>query len=43
MLHLFILLTTANYPDIMMPVYNCNAWSAWFFVAYVVIGIYGLL
>ena len=29
--------TTANYPDIMMPVYNCSAWTAWFFVAYVVI------
>jgi len=37
---MFILLTTANYPDIMMPAYNCSAWSAIFFIVFLVIGLY---
>ncbi len=37
---MFILLTTANYPDIMMPAYNCSAWSAIFFIIFLVIGLY---
>ena len=37
---MFILLTTANYPDIMMPAYNCSPWSAVFFIVFLVIGLY---
>ena len=43
MLQLFILLTTANYPDIMMPVYECNRGSVIFFVLYELIGLYFLM
>jgi len=38
MWQLFILTTTANYPDVMLPVYSCNTWSAWFFVLYFLVG-----
>jgi hypothetical protein len=43
MLHLFELGTTANFPAVMMPAFNCNNVNALFFVAYVVIGLYLLL
>ena len=43
MMHLFILLTTANYPDIMMPVYDCSQWSSIFFIIFVTVGLYFLL
>lgn len=36
---LFILLTTANYPDVMQVAYDCNRWSAVFFIVYLVIGL----
>lgn len=36
---LFILLTTANYPDVMQIAYDCNRWSAVFFIVYLVIGL----
>ena len=39
-LQLFILLTTANYPDVMMPVYNCNWLSFLPFGIYLVLGLY---
>ena len=41
-LQLFILLTTANYPDVMMPVYECQPATSLFFIAYVSIGLYFL-
>ena len=37
---LFILLTTANYPDVMMPVYTCFPYAAIFFVVFLMIGLY---
>jgi len=40
---LFILLTTANFPDVMLPAYHCFGWSPVFFVAYLVIGLYFML
>ena len=43
MMHLFTLLTTANYPDVMMPMYDCSQWSAIFFVLFITVGLYFLL
>ncbi len=43
MLQLQILLTTANFPDVMMPVYNCNVIYSLYFVFFITIGIYFLL
>ncbi|KAA0175186.1 hypothetical protein FNF27_03194 [Cafeteria roenbergensis] len=40
---LFILLTTANFPDVMLPAYHCFQWSPVFFVAYLVVGLYFML
>ena len=42
-LQMFILLTTANYPDIMMPVYRCSNWSALFFAIFLILGLYILM
>ena len=42
-LQLFILLTTANYPDVMMPVYECEPATSIFFIVYVSIGLYFLM
>jgi hypothetical protein len=40
---LFILLTTANFPDVMLPAYHCFAWAPVFFVSYLVIGLFFML
>lgn len=40
---MFVLLTTANYPDVMMPAYACNGLAAWFFSTYLAIGLFFLL
>lgn len=40
---LFILLTTANFPDVMLPAYHCFPWAPIFFVSYLVIGLYFML
>lgn len=38
--HLFILSTTANFPEIMMPVYRRNSWNALFFIIFILINVY---
>ena len=43
MLQLLILMTTANFPDVMMPVYKCSRWNAAFFVVFLMTGTYFLL
>lgn len=40
---LFVLLTTANYPDVMMKSYNESRWSAAFFISYLSINLYFLM
>ena len=40
---LIILLTTANFPDIMLPAYQSSFYYTGFFVSYLVIGLYLLL
>lgn len=37
---LFVLLTTANFPDVMMPAYSKNRWSCVFFIVYLSIELY---
>ena len=34
---LFILTTTANNPDVMIPAYTANRWNVLFFVAYLLL------
>ncbi|KAK2574177.1 Two pore calcium channel protein 1 [Acropora cervicornis] len=40
---LFVLLTTANYPDVMMPSYHHLRWSALFFIIYISVVLYFLM
>lgn len=40
--NLFILVTTANYPDVMMPSYSHTPWSFLFFAAFLIICLYFL-
>jgi len=42
-INLFVLLTTANYPDVMMPSYESNPLSAIFFISYLSINLYFLM
>lgn len=39
---MFILLTTANFPDVMLPAYYSNRLYSLYFVGYLVIGLYFL-
>ena len=43
MLQLLILLTTANYPDVMIPYYAANRSYCLFFIVFLVLGLYGLM
>ena len=40
---MLVLLTTANYPDVMLPAYDDSYWNMLFFVSYLIIGLYLLL
>eukprot|EP00117_Sycon_ciliatum_P048477 scpid43217/ scgid3414/ Two pore calcium channel protein 1; Voltage-dependent calcium channel protein TPC1 len=40
---LFVLMTTANFPDVMMPSYNNQSWSVLFFIVYVCVMVFILL
>ncbi|XP_034025451.1 two pore calcium channel protein 1-like [Thalassophryne amazonica] len=40
---LFVLLTTANFPDVMMPAYSNNRWSCVFFIVYLSIELYFIM
>mmetsp|Transcript_22023 Transcript_22023/g.27038 ORF Transcript_22023/g.27038 Transcript_22023/m.27038 type:complete len:200 (+) Transcript_22023:652-1251(+) len=40
---LLILLTTANFPDIMLPAYQQNFWNCLLFVSFLLVGLYFLM
>ncbi|XP_055963219.1 two pore channel protein 1 [Sorex fumeus] len=40
---LFVLLTTANFPDVMMPSYARNPWSCVFFIVYLSLELYFIM
>ena len=42
MVHMLVLLTTANYPDVMMPAYNASRPSVLFFVSFLLVGLFFL-
>ena len=41
--YMIVLLTTSNYPDVMMPSYSDNRLNAIFFITYLVIGLFLLM
>ncbi|XP_019362242.1 PREDICTED: two pore calcium channel protein 1 isoform X1 [Gavialis gangeticus] len=41
--NLFVLLTTSNFPDVMMPSYARNPWSCVFFIVYLSIELYFIM
>ncbi|XP_061762424.1 two pore channel protein 1 isoform X2 [Nerophis ophidion] len=43
MVSLFVLLTTANFPDVMMPAYSKSSWSCVFFIVYLSIELYFIM
>ena len=40
---MLVLLTTSNFPDIMLPAYEKNKLSAIFFVSFLVLGLFFLM
>eukprot|EP00041_Stephanoeca_diplocostata_P023758 m.590198 g.590198 ORF g.590198 m.590198 type:complete len:927 (-) comp22376_c0_seq10:1032-3812(-) len=40
---LFVLITTCNYPSVMLPAYTQTYWAFFFFFFYIIIGIYFML
>ncbi|XP_063299735.1 two pore calcium channel protein 1-like [Pelobates fuscus] len=38
--NLYVLVTTANSPDVMMPAYDYNRWYSIFFIAYIILNTY---
>ncbi|NXC76144.1 TPC1 protein, partial [Anhinga anhinga] len=43
LVNLFVLLTTSNFPDVMMPSYARNPWSCVFFIVYLSIELYFIM
>ncbi|XP_006156692.1 two pore calcium channel protein 1-like [Tupaia chinensis] len=37
---LYVLVTTANSPDVMMPAYDLNSWNSLYFITYIIINTY---
>ena len=41
--NMLILLTTANFPDVMLPAYNVSFFWCIYFVSFLILGLYALL
>jgi two pore calcium channel protein len=41
--NMLILLTSTNFPDVMLPVYQQNRWMCWFFVSFLLLGMFFLM
>jgi len=41
--NMLILLTTANFPDVMLPAYNSSFYWSLYFVSFLILGLYALL
>ena len=39
---MLILMTTANFPDIMLPAYNASRWNSLYYIGYLTLGLYFL-
>lgn len=40
---LIVLITTSNFPDIMLQAYNTSTWYTLFFVAFIIFGVFFLM
>lgn len=40
---MFVLLTTSNYPDIMLPSYKVSGYMCFFFILFLVVGLFILM
>ena len=40
MYQMLILLTTANFPDVMLAAYDVSFWSCLYFIGYLILGLY---
>ena len=40
---MFILLTTANFPDIMLPAFAHSYWYCWYFIIFLLLGLYFMI
>ena len=41
--NMIVLMTTSNYPDVMLPAYQANRWMCFFFIAYLFFGLFLIL
>ena len=41
--NMIVMMTTANFPDVMLPAYEQNFWVSLFFVSYLILGLYFLM
>jgi len=40
---MFVLITSANFPDVMLPSYNENRLNVVFFIVYIIVGMFTLM
>ena len=41
--NMIVLMTTSNYPDVMLPAYQANRWMCFFFITYLFVGLFLIL
>ncbi|XP_072043835.1 two pore channel protein 1-like [Amphiura filiformis] len=42
-INLFVLMTTANFPDVMMPAYNKSRWASIYFITFLILELYFMM